>query len=193
MGSSGGRKRPRTVKRAELRRILRACREDPNPARGLRDAALVAVFAGAGLSRVEAVALDREDLDLRARRLRVRGLRPREIPLGRGPTAALRRWVEFRGSAPGPLFRRADRSGRSRSRDRMSGYGARVALQRRCEAAGIRDAGPEAIREVYVRALIEAGADVVAVAGLLGVEPQTASRFFGRARRSAPRVEVPIP
>jgi integrase len=48
----------------QLRRILRACHQDPNRVAGARDTALIALCAGTGARRSELVNVDHNQLDL---------------------------------------------------------------------------------------------------------------------------------
>ncbi len=66
---------------------------------GLRDRALFELLYGSGLRVSEACGLDQDDIDLRARTVRVlgKGRKERLCPMNAGCVAALHRWLERRG------------------------------------------------------------------------------------------------
>jgi integrase/recombinase XerC len=162
---------PRHLRPGEIETLLEAPEGDEPLAR--RDRALLELLYAAGLRVGELVSLDRADLDLGARMLRVvgKGSKERMVPFGRQAESALRAWFEAwpevrRNSAAGdagePVFlnyrggRLTDRSVR-RLLDR---YVAAAAL-----AAGVH---PHTLRHTFATHLLEQGADLRAIQELLG-------------------------
>ena len=90
---------------ADIAQLMAAC--DSATALGLRDRAMVLCLLDTGLRCSELVQLSLDDLDLDTRRLRVRhgkGNKQRVVPFAARCRAALKRYLEQRGTAPGPLF-----------------------------------------------------------------------------------------
>ena len=90
---------------ADIAQLMAGC--DSATALGLRDRAMVLCLLDTGLRCSELVQLTLDDLDLETRRLRVRhgkGNKQRVVPFAAHCGAALERYLERRGTAPGPLF-----------------------------------------------------------------------------------------
>ena len=90
---------------ADIAQLMAAC--DSATALGLRDRAMVLCLLDTGLRCSELVQLTLDDLDLETRRLRVRhgkGNKQRVVPFAAHCRAALERYLERRGTVPGPLF-----------------------------------------------------------------------------------------
>ena len=88
---------------ADIAQLMAAC--DSATALGLRDRAMVLCLLDTGLRCSELVQLSLDDLDLDTRRLRVRhgkGNKQRVVPFAARCRAALKRYLEQRGTAPGP-------------------------------------------------------------------------------------------
>ena len=139
----------------------------------LRDHALLEVLYGAGLRVSEACGLSLEDVDVRARVLRVlgKGGKERLCPLHPGAAGALQRWLGRRGEVLAKRFRGQDaravflnfRGGRLTTRS--------VArhLDAYARAAGlVRHVSPHALRHSYATHLLAGGADVRSIQELLG-------------------------
>lgn len=145
--------------RAGVRLLLDAL-EDRPVARACRDRAAVRLLYDLGLRRGEVVALDVADVDLRAAVVQVLGKgKTAKAPLSLpAPTlAALRRWLELRGPAPGPLFVNFDRAAKGA---RLTG----TSLYRIVRALG-KDVGlevrPHGLRHAAITdALDRTGGDV---------------------------------
>lgn len=134
------------------RRLFENCAHDARPARGARDAALLAVLIGAGLRRGELVALDLDDVELNQGALRVPGRRGagRVVYLGDSAVNALALWLRHRGPEPGSLFCRVLRGGHVRLA-RLSPQTVRLVLARRIRESGLEYATPEDFRRAVVR------------------------------------------
>ncbi|HEY6361643.1 MAG TPA: tyrosine recombinase XerC [Vicinamibacterales bacterium] len=147
---------------------------------GRRDRAILELFYASGLRLSELVGLDLEDVNLRARMVRVlgKGAKERLVPFNTTTAAAIRRWLRDRvlmvrtGDAGDPLFLNA-RGGRltGRSVERLV---ARYVSQ--CSTRlGI---SPHALRHSFATHLLQRGADLRAIQELLGhVQLSTTQRY----------------
>ncbi|MCC7396728.1 MAG: site-specific integrase [Planctomycetes bacterium] len=105
----------------------------------VRDAAIVRLLFCCGLRRAEAYGLRLEDVDLSAGVVKPRRKGKRErapVSVSGGTAAALQRWMDARGSAPGPLFHgtRAD----ANPTVHLSGESVRRLLRTWSDRAGIK-------------------------------------------------------
>jgi integrase len=122
--------------------LFQSCAADPRAASRARDAALIAVLAGATLRRAEASALNLADADLGEGSLRVRGKGGREHRafLAQGGEEAVSAWIEIRGSEPGPLFVGVAKGGAvDPARGRLGPDAILAVLRRRSRRAGVAD------------------------------------------------------
>lgn len=124
--------------RRKMCALFDACR-DEGSSEGVRDAALLSVLYGAGVSRAAARELSREAYD--AGRAVLRWTSPGE---GHGPRArratdgareALEDWLEVRGAAAGPLLCRLE--GRSQEPEALTNEDITEALRRAADRAGV--------------------------------------------------------
>jgi len=140
---------------------------------GLRDRAVFELLYGSGLRVSEACGLDVEDLDLRARTVRVlgKGRKERLCPMNPGCVTALRRWIERRGELlatpargqdPSALFLN-HRGGRLTARS-VARHLDRTVLQLALQ----RKVSPHALRHSFATHLLAGGADVRCIQELLG-------------------------
>lgn len=150
----------RSLRATEINRLFKACQRDP--ILGSRDAAMMAVLAYAGLRRSELVSLNLSDYGRRNGQLIVRqgkGQRQRELFL---PTLArdfLRRWLQDRGPAPGPLFCQLAKNGERQSGRRLSALRVYGIVKYRAKEAGIAPCSPHDLRRTFVTRLLEQGVD----------------------------------
>jgi len=160
---------PRHLRPGEIETLLEAPAGDAAPL-AARDRALLELLYAAGLRVSELVSLDWEDVDLKARVLRVvgKGGRERMVPFGRPAAAALvewrRHWESVRGAAGDdqPIFLNA-RGGRLTDRSVRRVLDRWVAAS--AAAAGVH---PHALRHTFATHLLERGADLRAIQELLG-------------------------
>jgi integrase/recombinase XerD len=159
---------PRTLSPAEVERLLDAA-AGTTP-RHLRDRALGELLYGAGLRVSEAVALDRQSVDLENRLVRClgKGSKERVVPIGREAADSLRRYLArgrphldrrhrqelFLNAHGGPLTR----------------AGAFLILRRLADKAGLEPERihPHLLRHSFATHLLEGGADLRAVQEMLG-------------------------
>lgn len=159
---------PRTLSPAEVERLLDAA-AGTTP-RALRDRALAELLYGAGLRVSEAVALDRQSVDLEHRLVRCvgKGNKERVVPIGREAADALRRYLSrgrpfLERRQRQELFLNANGGGLTRA-------GVFLILRRLAEKAGLEPGRihPHLLRHSFATHLLEGGADLRAVQEMLG-------------------------
>ena len=163
---------PRSLEEADQRRFLRIVEASPSP----RDRAMATVFFYAGLRLSELAALDIADVEMSARRgrLKVRtgkGDAYREVPLNSATRKALEEWFEARTDQ---LSAVADGGGveetalwLSRTGKPMSSRAVDMVVRRLAAEAKL-ELSAHVLRHTFVTNLIRSGADVVLVAELAG-------------------------
>ncbi len=158
-------------------------KDEPN---ALRDAALLELLYGCGLRVSEASGLDRGNVDLQERTVRIwgKGAKERQAPLGAKARDAVRAYLDGQDgprSGASPLFRNA-RGGRlsARSIQRIVGRYAR--------RAGLReDVHPHTLRHSYATHLLDGGADLRVVQELLGHATPSATQVYTHVSRNEAR------
>ena len=160
---------PRTLTTDEVEQLLAGCVGDGPVA--LRDRALLELLYSTGARISEAVGLDVDDLDERARTvlLRGKGGKDRLVPVGRPALAAVEAYrvrgrpalaAKGRGSAALLLNARGGR---------LSRQSAFHVLRSAAETAGVtREVSPHTLRHCFATHLLAGGADVRVVQELLG-------------------------
>ncbi|MFI8609351.1 tyrosine recombinase XerC [Pseudomonas sp. NPDC077649] len=158
------RRLPRTLDADRSAQLLDGAVEDDFIAR--RDQAMLELFYSSGLRLSELVGLDLDGLDLAAGLVRVRGKgnKVRELPVGRMARQALEQWLALRKLAnPGDGAVFVSQQGRR--------LGAR-AVQLRVRQAGVRELGqhlhPHMLRHSFASHMLESSQDLRAVQELLG-------------------------
>ena len=139
---------------------------DPDTVLGARDRAFLELMYASGLRISELVGIDLDDLELRARLVKVhgKGSKERIVPFGSKAEVALRKWLEVRDARDeeSALFvnYRGDRISTRSVRRLFDGYVRRAALR-----AGI---SPHTMRHSFATHLLNAGADLRGIQELLG-------------------------
>ena len=158
------RRLPRTLDADRSAQLLDGAVEDDFIAR--RDQAMLELFYSSGLRLSELVGLDLDGLDLPAGLVRVRGKgnKVRELPVGSLARQALEQWLPLRKRAnpnDGAVF--------------ISQQGRRLgprAVQLRVRQAGVRELGqhlhPHMLRHSFASHMLESSQDLRAVQELLG-------------------------
>ena len=158
------RRLPRTLDADRAQQLLDGAVEDDFIAR--RDQAILELFYSSGLRLAELVSLDLDGLDLPAGLVRVRGKgnKVRELPVGSKARDALQQWLTLRtmsNPADGAVF--------------VSQQGRRLgprAVQLRVRQAGVRELGqhlhPHMLRHSFASHMLESSQDLRAVQELLG-------------------------
>jgi len=193
--------RGRAVPSGELVALVRACARDTSPA-GVRDAAMLAALYTGGLRRSELAALALEDYTPAPSALRVlhgKNDKQREVPIPASAAAALDRWLEVRGRAPGALFMPIDQVGRVVGDGvGMSAHAIYKMLNKRARQAGIPPLTPHDMRRTFVGDLLTAGNDISAVQRMAGHASVTTTQRYDRRgdevmRRAADTLHFPMP
>lgn len=165
---------PRWLQPGDLAKIFRRLEQEINGARpgvwrqqAVRDQAMVALMALAGLREGEVVSLEVGDVFIGERSGKVvvrlgKGGKRREVPLNKEVRRALGMWLEVRGNdGPSALFTGCDSHGRVTTRT----------VQRRVAEAG-RLAGvsltPHDLRHTFAKRALDKGAPLTVVSRLLG-------------------------
>lgn len=138
--------------------------DQPHPA---RDVALFEVLYGCGVRVSELVGLDLADLNLSQRWLRVRGKgkKERQVPIGSKALAAIERYLaEARNPVPGETAVFVNHNG-----TRLTDRGVRRIVKLYATAlAGDSSVHPHSFRHAYATHLLSDGADLRAIQELLG-------------------------
>ncbi|MBD9413715.1 tyrosine recombinase XerC [Pseudomonas sp. PDM16] len=160
----GERRLPRALDADRTAQLLDGGVEDDFIAR--RDQAMLELFYSSGLRLSELVGLDLDGLDLPAGLVRVRGKgnKARELPVGRKAREAMEAWLPLRALASpqdGAVF--VGRQGK-----RLTPR----AIQLRVRQAGVRELGqhlhPHMLRHSFASHMLESSQDLRAVQELLG-------------------------
>lgn len=137
--------------------------------RDLRDLAMLELLYGSGLRLAELVDTNLGDLNLEAAMLRVRGKgsKERDLPVGRLCREALSRYLKARGTSDvtAPLFVSRGRGGERRLSARAVQYRLKHWSQR---LLGTTELHPHMLRHSFASHLLESSGDLRAVQELLG-------------------------
>ncbi len=180
----------------EIARLFATCADDPTP-KGIRDAALLAIFYGGGLRRGELVRLDIDDFDPADCSVTVhgKGRKQRTVYLSAQACAHVRAWIRFRATTAGPLFVSISQTGELGT-TRLRGESIAYILRRRQQQAGTAPFSPHDLRRSFVTTLLDAGEDVFTVQKLAGhADASTTARYDrrgeGAKRRAVNAVIIP--
>jgi site-specific recombinase XerD len=163
---------PDVLDRRELARLLAATErsdvwERRHPGKRERDRLLLALFAYAGLRRSELLGLDRDDVDLERRLLRVRrakGDRQRVVPIHPALVPLLADYLALRDDSEPALF--VGVQGRRLSQTIMTQTFLRYA--RAANVTERKRVTPHTLRHVFASELLRSGANLRQIQELLG-------------------------
>lgn len=177
--------RGRMLDSDELSKLLAACWHDPVPTRGARNAALLGILAGGGLRRGEAASLDVTDFDRETGELTVRsgkGHKARTVPLPEGARAAISRWLEVRGTEPGPLLCAITKGGNVTYR-RLTADAVYTICKRLAATADVARFSPHDLRRSFISNLLASGCDLSLARELAGhASPTTTVKYDKRGK-----------
>jgi integrase/recombinase XerC len=176
---------PRHLRPGETEDLLEApSEEDALP---LRDRALLELLYASGLRVGELVSLDRRDVDLPARVLRVmgKGGKERMVPFGRPAGQALKAWLrQWEEVRAGRDRGRREKAGEApvflnHRGGRLSARSVRRIVDRWVRVAGIAPGvHPHTLRHTFATHLLEGGADLRAIQELLGHSSLTTTERY---------------
>jgi integrase len=180
----------------ELRALMSTILSEPGP-RGIRNAAIVALFYSTGLRRAELARLTLEDYQPKTGRLRLlgKGDKERLTYLDEGAEAWLDDWLRARGDKPGPLFVPVDRDGALLWRH-MTPEAVYNVVRTWARRAGLERLTPHDFRRTVTGDLLELKEDLSTVADMLGHASTDTTRLYDRRgeerkRRAARRRYTP--
>ncbi|MDQ3498952.1 MAG: tyrosine-type recombinase/integrase [Actinomycetota bacterium] len=190
----------RSIPRGELRALFEACAAEANDpkmrARGVRDAAMLALLYVGGLRRAELASLKLSDYDSETRTVRIRGKgnKERQVYAEGGADLLLSAWLELRGEGgpSDPLFLPVRKDGLVQHRDpqgekkaSLSDQAVYKVVKRRHREAKIKEVSPHDFRKTFVGDLLDAIGDLSTVQKLAGhSDPATTARYDRRGERA---------
>ncbi len=173
-----GQRLPRVPTHEESDRLFE---REPGTLLEIRDLALMELLYGAGLRVGEAWALNRGDLDLTARVVRVRhgkGGKERHVPMGPPAADALRRYFDATPGGGPAVFLNA-RGGR------LSDRSMRRVVRARGLVADVPGLHPHALRHAFATHLLDDGADLRGIQELLGHASLSTTQRYTRVSTDA--------
>lgn len=185
----------RHVQYGEIDALLRVCGNDQTPT-GVRDGAIIALGAAAGLRRAEIAGLSLADFEVTDQAageglltIRGKGDKARAVDVVNGAYASLADWLAIRGNDPGPLFYAIRRGGHVQHGEGLTTEALAQMLAKRCEQAKIAKRTTwHDFRRTVAGDLLDNGADVVTVQKILGhASPVTTSRYDRRPEETRRR------
>lgn len=191
----------RSIEEHELASLFGSCAKDADDqklkARGIRDAAMLALLYIGGLRRAELASLKLENYDPESRTLLIhgKGNKERAVYAEGDANLFLVRWLELRGEGKpeDPLFLPISKTGRVEHTDpygekktSLSDQAVYKIVRRRHREAKVKKISPHDFRKTFVSDLLDAGVDLATVQSLAGhANPTTTARYDRRGERAA--------
>jgi integrase/recombinase XerC len=173
------RKIPAHLSIDEMERLLEM--PDVSDPLGCRDRAILELFYASGLRLSELVGLDVEDVNLRARMVRVmgKGARERLVPFNSATEKSLRAWLGQRAVLRAGHRRGSEPIFLNFRGNRLTGRSVQRLVARYVAACSTRfGISPHALRHSFATHLLQRGADLRAIQELLGhVQLSTTQRY----------------
>ena len=159
----------RALDRQEIRALIQAAKQHPQPIRRYRDAAIVLTLCGTGLRAGELVKLERRDYDNGILTVKQgKGRKYREIHVADAVDKAIRAWVKVSANeAENALFSRIQRNGKVASQP-LTTTGLTGILAELQHTSGIARFTPHDMRRTFITRLLEQGVDINTVRKLAG-------------------------
>lgn len=189
----------RAVDAGEVLQLVQTTVRDDSPA-GYRDVAIIALLRQTGMRRAELAGLTMGDIEMTVDRATIRiigkGNKERLAYVRNGAFKALNDWLTVRGDGSGHVFCAINKSGVLSCGAGMSTTAIHLILQRRVEAAGIDTFTAHDLRRTFASDLLDAGQDIVTVAGLMGHSSVTTTQRYdrrGERAREAAAAFISVP
>ena len=166
----------------DIARLSASAEGDPIRARGLRDAALLAVLVGGAVRRAEAAALTVAALDLDGRAIKVtgKGNKTRTVFLSAKAVDALAAWMRVRGQQPGAVFCAVDKAGHLRGASLTTVSIGRI-LDALAQRASVAQFTAHDLRRSWATHALDAGVSLQAVQDQLGHASPVTTRIYDRS------------
>ncbi|CAI0990442.1 tyrosine-type recombinase/integrase [Serratia proteamaculans] len=159
----------RALDKQEIRALIQAAKQHPQPVRRCRDTAIILTLCGTGLRAGELVKLERKDYDNCILTVRQgKGRKYREIHVADAIDKAIRAWLKVSSDeADSALFRRIQRSGKVASQP-LTTTGLTGILAELQQTTDIARFTPHDMRRTFITRLLEQGVDINTVRQLAG-------------------------
>ncbi|EBD6252358.1 site-specific integrase [Salmonella enterica] len=159
----------RALDKQDIRALIQAAKQHPQPVRRCRDVAIVLTLCGTGLRAGELVKLERRDYDNGILTVRQgKGRKYREIHVADAVDKAIRTWLKISANeADSALFSRIQRNGKVAGQP-LTTTGVTGILEQLQHASGIAGFTPHDMRRTFITRLLEQGVDINTVRQLAG-------------------------
>ncbi|EIQ0571528.1 site-specific integrase [Escherichia coli] len=174
----------RALDRQEIRALIQASKQHPQPVRRCRDTAIVLTLCGTGLRAGELVKLERRDYCNGILTVRQgKGRKYREIHVADAVDKAIRAWLKVSANEAGSaLFRRIQRNGKVASQP-LTTTGLTGILEQLQHTSGIARFTPHDMRRTFITRLLVQGVDINTVRQLAGhSDISTTTRYDCRGK-----------
>ncbi len=159
----------RALDKQEIRALIQAAKQHPQPVRRCRDTAIVLTLCGTGLRAGELVKLERRDYNNGILTVRQgKGRKYREIHVADAVDKTIRAWLKVSANeADSTLFSRIQRNGKVVSQ-LLTTTGLTGILAELQQTSGIARFSPHDMRRTFITRLLEQGVDINTVRQLAG-------------------------
>ncbi len=159
----------RALDKQEIRALIQAAKQHPQPARRCRDTAIVLTLCGTGLRAGELVKLERRDYDNGILTVRQgKGRKYREIHVANAVDKAILAWLKVSADEDdSALFSRIQRNSKVASQP-LTTTGLTGILEQLQQTSGIARFTPHDMRRTFITCLLEQGVDINTVRQLAG-------------------------
>lgn len=159
----------RALDKQEIRALIQAAKQHPQPARRCRDTAIVLTLCGTGLRAGELVKLERRDYDNGILTVRQgKGRKYREIHVANAVDKAILAWLKVSADEDdSALFSRIQRNSEVASQP-LTTTGLTGILEQLQQTSGITRFTPHDMRRTFITCLLEQGVDINTVRQLAG-------------------------
>jgi integrase len=159
----------RALDKSEIRGLIQAAKQHPQPVRRCRDVAIVLTLCGTGLRAGELVKLERRDYDNGILMVRQgKGRKYRQIHVADAVDKAIRKWLKTSANeAENALFSRIQRNGKTATQP-LTTTGLTGILEQLQHTSGIARFTPHDMRRTFITRLLEQGVDINTVRQLAG-------------------------